>query len=123
MPLPWHGQERGNLQYFNRNVYSPQIYHPPHYANNGLKIGCLIRRQQWGHIHTWFISERKWVRRIGNQVIIIRQVLLQIILTIEHSLLEILRGNDRPVPDIVIHLYFIHLGTQVNVRVANLNLF
>ena len=84
-----------------------------------MKIRCLIRKQQWGNIHTWFISQRKWVRRIGNQLILIRQVLLQILLTIAHSLLDILRGADGPAPDIVIHLYFLQLGTQVNLRVAN----
>ena len=88
-----------------------------------MKIGCLIRRQQGGNIHTWFIYQRKWVRRIGNQLILIRQVLLQILLKIAHSLLDILIGADRPALDIVIHMYFLQIGTQVNVRVTNGTLF
>ena len=95
------------------------VYHPPHYTNNGLKIGCLSRQQQWGHIHTWFISQQKWVWRIGNQLILNRQILLQMLLTIAHSLLDILRGADGPARDIVIRMYFLQLGTQVNVWVAN----
>ena len=102
--LAWHSkgiQELGNL---GPNVDPAQLNHPLHHCNNYLKVQCLIRRQEWWHIHPRLISKRERVRGIVNQCTFLLKIMLKELAAVPHSLLDILGWADGLCPYSVCHL-------------------